>query len=649
MAVNDAAKDAVKAAFAADPLRLVQALGLRVDDRASKPPVLLWVFDGNETKASLQIGGRPGTDGLCTRYGAGDEKPFDCFSLVQRYRPQTDFRAALTFVASIYGIDTSTEQEMQRVKRWDVREADGTVIARHCRRYPTTGPRDRWWEPPEGGKGGLQGRAPKTLPLYGLPELLQQPAGTPVVIAEGEKAADAVRAAGLVAVGTYGTSCNPTDEVLSPLLGYLPILWPDADVSGSGERHMQHIADRLAAMGAEQILRADWPDAPDTGDAADTTSEHICQLVAAAQPWERRDATPEPEQIEQPSQQPAARDDMRWTDAGALAQSVSDIQWLWQDWLPLGFMTILAAPAGDGKSAIALDIAGRVLRGADHWPDDQRPAPTDYPAPTAPALVLDAEGCQAIWVSRIKAWGLPEAHLWFPGNGFARVMLDDDEALAGIRGTIAQTGARLVVIDSLRAALPAGTDENDSAIGSILAPWSDLARDTGIALLVVHHFGKASKGEKAASLDRLRGSSAIAATARVVWGVDRPQSATRDEDPAMRLSVVKNNLGPFPRPLGFVVGERGVEWCDAPTLEVDRNAPSRGNARAFLTSELHRGPRPVGELLDTASAQGISKDALYRARKAMHLVDVTDETDPQRRRKLWSLPAPSERDSSGWG
>jgi len=348
--------------------------------------------------------------------------------------------------------------------------------------------------------------------------------------------------------------------------------------------------------------------------------------------------------------EPPARDDMRWVDANTLAASVSEITWLWPGWLPNGFITILAAPPGDGKSAIALDIAARVLQGGTQWPDQSPPDGGMPPLGASdPVLVLDAEGCQAIWVDRIKAWGLRGDRILFPGNGFARVLLDDEQAIAGIRGTIANTGARLIIIDSLRAALPAGTDENDSAVASILAPWSDLARDTGISLLVVHHFGKGNKGDRSAHLDRLRGSSAIAATARVVWGVDRPQSATRDEDPVMRLSVVKSNLGPFPPPLGFYVGAGGVEWCDAPEPEQDRNAPSRGNARAFLNAALQHGPQPVGELLDTAGQQGISKNAVYRARRVMRLVDVIDDTDPQRRRKLWSLPARNDRDNSGWG
>ena len=281
MATDDT-KQQVKAAFAADPLRLVQALGLRVDDRASKPPTVYWVFDGNETKASLQIGGRPGTEGLCTRYSEGDEKPFDCFALVQRYRPQTDFPAALAIVADCYGVQV--EQEKRRVVRWDVREADGTLVARHCRRYPTVNPKDRWWEPPEGGKGGLRGRSPSTLPLYRLPELLQQPPGTAVVITEGEPAADAVRASGLVAVGTYGTGANPTDQVLAPLLSYLCILWPDADASGKGEKHMQHVADRLLALGAETVLRAHWPDPPTKATPPTHTRAHWGDSFAAECP-----------------------------------------------------------------------------------------------------------------------------------------------------------------------------------------------------------------------------------------------------------------------------------------------------------------------------------------------------------------------------
>jgi len=628
---SDELKAAIKAAFARDPLPLVNALGLRIDERRSKPPSKLWCYDGTESEASLLIGGRAGTEGIWTRFGGnGDNSVGDCFGLVQRER-HTTFPEALGIVASVYGIAVpppASKQGKRTAKTreiiYQVRNANGEVLALHHRveDAETGKKRSVWWTTPDGARG-LGGLTPSGLPLYGLPELLAQPPGTAVVVCEGEKAADAVTAAGLLAVGTYGTGAMPDDNALRPLLDRIVILWPDAD--DAGRTHMDAIALRLQALGSEAVLLLDWPDAPEKGDAADCEPEQIASLVNGAVPWE-----------------PEVQAHMLWTPADILAGRVSEVSWLWPDWLPLGFITILAAAAGDGKSGIALDLARRVILGLE-WPNTDDGNDVVRPG-AGPVLVLDCEGCQAIWVSRIKAWGVPEEAVWFPGDGFTRVALDDLEALAGVRGTVEKHAAKLLIIDSLRSGLPAGVDENDSSIGAILAPWADLARDCGLAILIVHHYGKQKRGEGgAATLDRLRGSTAIGAAARSVIAIDRPQEETREEDGRMRLSVVKSNLGPFPQPLGFAIGADGVEWCAAPEPKQDKNAPARGKAREFLEAVLQTKPMCFTDLKALAEEDRISKNSLYAAKRLLRIVEVPDTTDPAGRRKLWSLPAPPHR------
>jgi hypothetical protein len=73
--------------------------------------------------------------------------------------------------------------------------------------------------------------------------------------------------------------------------------------------------------------------------------------------------------------------------------------------------------------------------------------------PGSPVLVVDAEGCQAIWVDRIARWGVPPEKVLFPGDGFTRVTLDDADALKGIRETACKLRVQLLVSDSLRQAL----------------------------------------------------------------------------------------------------------------------------------------------------------------------------------------------------
>ena len=38
-------------------------------------------------------------------------------------------------------------------------------------------------------------------------------------------------------------------------------------------------------------------------------------------------------------------------------------QWLWKNWLPLGKLTLLAGPAGVGKTTLLMDIAATISNG----------------------------------------------------------------------------------------------------------------------------------------------------------------------------------------------------------------------------------------------------------------------------------------------
>lgn len=613
------AKEAARAAFCRDPRRLLDALGLQVDEKRHDSK-RIWLFRPGEREASVAVtldGEHAGTF-----YDHGRKLGGDAFDLAKTYGGAADFPAALARVCEVYGVDASDSPRQEPKAKhtvYPVRDAQGNVIAEHHRE---DGPRGKkmWWR--RDGVNNLGGLSPSVLPLYRLPELLEQAPGNLVIVTEGERATDAVRAAGHAAVGTYGTGADPSEEVLQPLVPYVCLLWPDNDEPG--EKHMAQIADRLLGLGAA-VFRVNWTDAPQKGDAANATPEQIAALIAGAEEWG-----------------PGAGEQPQWTSADILGERVGAVTWLWPGWIPFGFLTVLGADAGDGKSALALEFCGRVLTGAQ-WPDGQPGQPS-----TAPVLVLDSEGCQAIWVDRIRSWGLPADRILFPGTGFERILLDDMDAIKAIRRTVKAQAVRLLIIDSFRQSLPPEISDSDSKCGPLLQPWADMARDLNFALLIVHHFSKPLQhAPRASSLHSLRGSGTIGAVARSVLVIDRPQDEPRDEDPRMRLACAKSNLGPLPEPIGFVVGSAGVEWCEAPEPPRDKRAPRRAEAREFLRRELERGAVQSGVLRDRAAAEGIAKDALYRAKEAMRIVDIPDEGDPNGRRVLWGLPV-RQGDRSGW-
>ena len=184
-----------------------------------------------------------------------------------------------------------------------IRDTAGNVVAVHVRIDKLLGKDMPWFQP--NGTKGLDGMKLPDLPLYGAENVPRAAQFTSLVVTEGEKCADALRAAEptLLVLGTVtGAQSIPAPEVLQTVVdAALPIyLWPDADDEGA--KHMQRIGHVLHAAGAAPLVIADAP--PDTkgADAADwarlTDRPSWESLATAATPW---DSTPAPA-TEQPKE-----------------------------------------------------------------------------------------------------------------------------------------------------------------------------------------------------------------------------------------------------------------------------------------------------------------------------------------------------------
>jgi len=176
---------------------------------------------------------------------------------------------------------------------YEIRDPSGRLVAVHRRIDFSDGTkRFAWLTPGPDGRlqPGLGGLSPADLPLYGV-HLLDR-ARPAVIVCEGEKATEALKALGVNAVGTVtGASATPGDKALKPLLNFERVyLWPDNDAPGRD--HMLRIGDRLQRLGAWDVRVLVWHDAPPGGDAADLVEQYgeqaraeLQKLVAVARPW----------------------------------------------------------------------------------------------------------------------------------------------------------------------------------------------------------------------------------------------------------------------------------------------------------------------------------------------------------------------------
>lgn len=230
------------------------------------------------------------------------------------------------------------------VRRYRLMNGAGTVVAEHVREE-LTGDKKLWWE--HGGKAGLNGTPLADLPLYRQPELENTAANVPVIVTEGEKAADALAELGLLAVGTVtGAAGTPSAAVLSILVGREVWLWPDND--DVGRQHMERIARQLSGV----VRWVDWKQAPPGGDGADyAAGGGTAEGVAAL--------------LRQTAVAPGSSNGPRIWHGDELARATFDpVRWAIPGILPSG-LTILAGRPKLGKSWLvlgwALDVAAGTL------------------------------------------------------------------------------------------------------------------------------------------------------------------------------------------------------------------------------------------------------------------------------------------------
>jgi hypothetical protein len=139
-----------------------------------------------------------------------------------------------------------------------------------------------------------------------------------LLIAEGERAADAATRLGLAAVGIcIGAPKVPHRAVLQPLADRFElVMWPDRDPPG------HQLADQLGRLlrGVGIVLRVlEWPDARLKDDAADFlvrggTRDQVLALIEAATTWR------ETRLVAQREEQPRISPRLRRADA-ALARA----------------------------------------------------------------------------------------------------------------------------------------------------------------------------------------------------------------------------------------------------------------------------------------------------------------------------------------
>jgi putative DNA primase/helicase len=227
---------------------------------------------------SLEVSLKGETAGLWHDHATGEGG--DIFDLIAAHHgldTQADFARVLEVAGQLVGRATSHPPKRKKPEapvdelgpataKWDYLDAAGNLIACVYRYDPVPGRKEfRPWDAKR-----RKMAPPEPRPLYNQPGIV---AAEQVILVEGEKCAQALIEAGIVATTAMHGANAPVDKTdWSPLAGKAVLIWPDRDKPGFGYAEAASQAVLMAGATSCAILLP--PDAkPEGWDAADALAE----------------------------------------------------------------------------------------------------------------------------------------------------------------------------------------------------------------------------------------------------------------------------------------------------------------------------------------------------------------------------------------
>lgn len=301
------------------------------------------------------------------------------------------------------------------------------------------------------------------------------------------------------------------------------------------------------------------------------------------------------------------------------------IRWLWPGWLARGKLHVLAGAPGTGKTTLAMNFAATVSSGGE-LPDGTTAEkgrviiwsgeddPTDTLLPRLIAADADLTYVQFIGDVRDKQ-----------GNR----AFDPATDVAKLR-VAASPDVAMIIVDPLVSAV-AGDSHKNAEVRRSLAPLVDLAIKLDAALIGITHYSKGTQGRD--PLERVSGSLAFGAVARIVFGTARQGSNDADTQ-RMVLARAKSNIGQDGGGFNYgfeqvqlrneIIASR-IHWGEAlhgtarDLLEepdaIDDLETGPQSAVDFLRDLLSGGPMTADDAKRKGEAAGFSSRALQRALK----------------------------------
>lgn len=293
-----------------------------------------------------------------------------------------------------------------------------------------------------------------------------------------------------------------------------------------------------------------------------------------------------------------------------------EIDWLWYPYIPYGKLTLLQGDPGEGKSTFMLQVAALLTKGS--------PLPDGYSVPEPVNVVYQC--------SEDDVADTIKPRLMSAGADCSKVayIIDDDGSLnledTRIETTIAQTNARLFILDPLQSYLSQDSDmQQMGRMRVILGKLAVIAAKYKCAIVLIGHMNKTSSAK---NMYRGLGSIDINAIARSVLMIVRDQYT-----PQSRYMIqIKSSLAPEGEGVGFRLDKQvGFQWSSDIYQESMETEPEhasnekRSTYSDVLIEMLADGPMPSVELLELFTNLNVSKRTLYTLKKELGIISFRKE------------------------
>jgi hypothetical protein len=312
-----------------------------------------------------------------------------------------------------------------------------------------------------------------------------------------------------------------------------------------------------------------------------------------------------------------------------LAASIEQraVEWLWQNRIARGKLTLIAGDPGLGKSQIGLDIVARQ--------SSSRPWPDAGIAPAGSSIILSAEDAANDTICpRLEVAGADLNKITIVQSvteGGTRRTFSLQRDLHQLAQAITQIGnVTNILVDPITSYMGRLDGHRTTDVRAVLEPFDKFAEDCHVAILAITHPPKASQGK---AIHSFTGSLAFVAAARLAFlCLEDPET-----DRSLLLAV-KNNLGPAAAGLGYRFEQHPtaagiwacrVAWDTEPVTTTaneaiasaaERKSSALHEAEDFLREYLADRPMPADKVEAAAEENDISKRTLKRARKSLRIV-----------------------------